>query len=179
MKAQSPTSSFGHGPGANEGVVHAEFLRQWFFAGGETMFELEEVGRRNRGNSTVIKVVGVGGAGGNAVDHMIREGRRRRRFICCNTDSQALNRSIAPSVKLQLGKTGLGAGGKPEKGAALAIEERERIAEALGRAHGLHHRRHGRRHRYRCRPDRRRGGARTGHPDRGRGDQALRFEGKR
>ena len=98
------------------------------------MFELEEVaGPGSDGNSTVIKVVGVGGAGGNAVDHMIREGVGGVEFICCNTDSQALKKSNA-HVKLQLGP-GLGAGGKPEKARELAIAERERIAEALAGAH--------------------------------------------
>ncbi|MBI5107354.1 MAG: cell division protein FtsZ [Rhodocyclales bacterium] len=98
------------------------------------MFELEEVaGPGSDGNSTVIKVVGVGGAGGNAVDHMIREGVGGVEFICCNTDSQALKKSNA-HVKLQLGP-GLGAGGKPEKARELALMERERIAEALQGAH--------------------------------------------
>jgi cell division protein FtsZ len=84
-------------------------------------------------NGTVIKVVGVGGAGGNAVDHMIREGVQGVEFICANTDAQALNRSDAHQ-KLQFGP-GLGAGGKPEKARALAEVERERIADALRGAH--------------------------------------------
>ena len=84
-------------------------------------------------NGTVIKVVGVGGAGGNAVDHMIREGVQGVEFICANTDAQSLNRSDAHQ-KLQFGP-GLGAGGKPEKARALADVERERIAEALQGAH--------------------------------------------
>ncbi|MBV6475546.1 MAG: cell division protein FtsZ [Rhodocyclaceae bacterium] len=84
-------------------------------------------------SGTVIKVVGVGGAGGNAVDHMIREGVQGVEFICANTDAQALNRSNAHR-KLQFGP-GLGAGGKPEKARALADVERERIAEALQGAH--------------------------------------------
>jgi len=84
-------------------------------------------------SGTVIKVVGVGGAGGNAVDHMIREGVQGVEFICANTDAQALNRSDAHR-KLQFGP-GLGAGGKPEKARALADVERERIAEALQGAH--------------------------------------------
>ena len=98
------------------------------------MFELEEVaGQEAEANSTVIKVVGVGGAGGNAVDHMIREGVSGVEFICCNTDAQALKKSAA-HVKLQLG-TGLGAGGKPEKARELAMQDRERIADALRGAH--------------------------------------------
>ncbi|MCC6878762.1 MAG: cell division protein FtsZ [Rhodocyclaceae bacterium] len=84
-------------------------------------------------SGTVIKVVGVGGAGGNAVDHMIREGVQGVAFSCANTDAQALNRSDAHR-KLQFGP-GLGAGGKPEKARALAEVERERIAEALQGAH--------------------------------------------
>jgi len=84
-------------------------------------------------NPTVIKVVGVGGAGGNAVEHMIREGVQGVEFICANTDAQAL-RLASAGVKLQLGP-GLGAGGKPEKARDLASAERELIAEALAGAH--------------------------------------------
>jgi cell division protein FtsZ len=68
---------------------------------------------------TVIKVVGVGGAGGNAVSHMIRKGVQGVEFICANTDAQSLDRSKAHQV-LQLGSTGLGAGAKPEAGKAAA-----------------------------------------------------------
>ncbi|MCX7145428.1 MAG: cell division protein FtsZ [Sulfuritalea sp.] len=98
------------------------------------MFELEEVVTPEpEMGSTVIKVVGVGGAGGNAVEHMIREGVGGVEFICCNTDAQALKKSTA-HIKLQLGP-GLGAGGKPEKARELAILDRVRIAEALTGAH--------------------------------------------
>ena len=98
------------------------------------MFELEEVTTVDEeSGATVIKVVGVGGAGGNAVEHMIREGVGGVEFICCNTDAQALLKSAA-HVKLQLGP-GLGAGGKPEKARELAQAERGRIAEALTGAH--------------------------------------------
>jgi len=98
------------------------------------MFELEEIESENASEgSTVIKVVGVGGAGGNAVEHMIREGVGGVEFICCNTDAQALEKSNA-HVKLQLGP-GLGAGGKPEKAKALAQADRARIAEVLEGAH--------------------------------------------
>ncbi|MFA7280508.1 MAG: cell division protein FtsZ [Sterolibacterium sp.] len=82
---------------------------------------------------TSIKVIGVGGAGGNAVEHMIREGVQGVEFICVNTDAQALSKSSA-GEKLQLGP-GLGAGGKPEKARDLAQGERERIADALRGAH--------------------------------------------
>src|SRR5258706_2395882 len=83
---------------------------------------------------TVIKVIGVGGAGGNAVDHMIRRGVQGVEFICANTDHQALARSQAKNV-IQLGRSGLGAGGKPEEGRKAAEEARERIADALRGAH--------------------------------------------
>lgn len=83
---------------------------------------------------TIIKVVGVGGAGGNAVQHMIRRGVDGVEFICMNTDAGALQRSEA-SVNLQLGSSGLGAGAKPEIGAAAAEEARARIADVLQGAH--------------------------------------------
>ena len=78
----------------------------------------------------VIKVIGVGGAGGNAVDHMIREGVNGVEFIAANTDGMALNRSLAP-IKIQLGKNGRGAGAKPEVGRSAADEYREYIADQL------------------------------------------------
>ncbi len=83
---------------------------------------------------TVIKVIGVGGAGGNAVDHMIREGVQGVEFICANTDAQALRRSLA-SRKIQLGESGLGAGAKPEAGRAEALEAKEALSAALKGAH--------------------------------------------
>jgi len=83
---------------------------------------------------TVIKVIGVGGAGGNAVEHMLRRGVEGVEFICANTDHQALSRSSVKNV-IQLGKTGLGAGSRPEAGRQAAEEARERIADALRGAH--------------------------------------------
>ena len=83
--------------------------------------------------STVIKVIGVGGAGGNAIEHMIRENVQGVEFICVNTDAQALKSSSA-DIKLQIGP-GLGAGGKPEKAREYAEPERETIADALRGAH--------------------------------------------
>ncbi len=82
----------------------------------------------------VIKVIGVGGAGGNAVQHMISRGVQGVEFICANTDAQALARSKADSI-IQLGKSGLGAGAKPEAGRAAAEEARDRIADAMRDAH--------------------------------------------
>jgi len=83
---------------------------------------------------TIIKVVGVGGAGGNAVQHMIRRGVQGVEFICMNTDAGALQCSKA-GLNIQLGATGLGAGAKPEVGAAAAEEAKVRIADALQGAH--------------------------------------------
>ena len=81
-------------------------------------------------SETVIKVIGVGGAGGNAVDHMIREEVMGVEFIAANTDAKALNRSHA-NKKMRLGKTGLGAGAKPEVGRDAAESERDQIAACL------------------------------------------------
>lgn len=93
------------------------------------MFELVDEPQHN----AVIKVVGVGGGGGNAVEHMVTSHVDGVDFICANTDSQALKNMSARSV-LQLGSTvtkGLGAGANPEVGRQAAMEDRERIAEAL------------------------------------------------
>jgi cell division protein FtsZ len=85
---------------------------------------------------TRIKVMGVGGGGGNAVDHMIARNVQGVEFICANTDAQALNRSSAHNV-IQLGHTGLGAGAKPEAGKLAAEEAIDRIREAIDGAHML------------------------------------------
>ena len=79
---------------------------------------------------SIIKVVGVGGGGGNAVNHMYREGIHDVTFVLCNTDNQALNDSPVP-VHLQLGKEGLGAGNKPEKARQAAEESIEDIRNML------------------------------------------------
>jgi cell division protein FtsZ len=97
------------------------------------MFEIEEVVDPSPANTTIIKVIGVGGAGGNAVEHMIREGVSGVEFISVNTDAQALRNSSA-GAKLQLGP-GLGAGGRPGKARELAEVDREQIAESLRGAH--------------------------------------------
>jgi cell division protein FtsZ len=85
---------------------------------------------------TQIKVIGVGGGGGNAVEHMIAQGVQGVEFICANTDAQALHRSSAGTL-VQLGQTGLGAGSKPEKGRESAQEAVEKIKEAIAGAHML------------------------------------------
>ncbi|HEV7816862.1 MAG TPA: cell division protein FtsZ [Janthinobacterium sp.] len=83
---------------------------------------------------TVIKVVGVGGAGGNAVNHMVLSGTSDIEFICVNTDAQALS-NAGNAVKIQLGETGLGAGSDPVVGRETALRQRSSIATALKGAH--------------------------------------------
>jgi cell division protein FtsZ len=81
----------------------------------------------------LIKVIGVGGCGGNAINHMIEQEVQGVQFVAINTDAQALRGNKAVT-QLQIGKTltkGLGAGAKPEVGHAAALEDRERIAEIL------------------------------------------------
>jgi cell division protein FtsZ len=93
------------------------------------MFELVDA----QPQEAVIKVIGVGGCGGNAVDHMIEAGVQGVEFICANTDSQALKRNKS-RVQLQLGASvtkGLGAGANPEIGRQAAVEDRERIIELI------------------------------------------------
>ncbi|MGK0404850.1 MAG: cell division protein FtsZ [Oleispira sp.] len=96
------------------------------------MFELADEPQQN----AVIKVIGVGGGGGNAVQHMVVNNIEGVEFICANTDSQALRKVEARSV-IQLGGAvtkGLGAGANPEVGRQAAMEDRDRIAEAISGA---------------------------------------------
>lgn len=93
------------------------------------MFELMDTYSQN----AVIKVIGVGGGGGNAVDHMVAASIDGVEFICANTDAQALKKSGAKTL-LQLGggiTKGLGAGANPEIGRKAAMEDRERIVELV------------------------------------------------
>lgn len=93
------------------------------------MFELMDANSQN----AVIKVIGVGGGGGNAVNHMVDSEIDGVEFICANTDAQALKNSHVRTV-LQLGNTqtkGLGAGANPEVGRQAALEDRERIQEVI------------------------------------------------
>ena len=93
------------------------------------MFELTE----SQQDNAVIKVVGVGGGGGNAVEHMVAENIDGVEFFCANTDAQALKNSNAKN-HIQLGDAltkGLGAGANPQIGREAAEEDRERIKEAL------------------------------------------------
>ena len=85
------------------------------------------------GNDNIIKVIGVGGGGGNAVNHMYKLGIKDVDFAVCNTDSQALDNSSVP-LKVQLGSTlteGRGAGNKPEIGRNSAVENIEEIGTLL------------------------------------------------
>ncbi len=96
------------------------------------MFELVDA----YGQSAVIKVVGVGGGGGNAVQHMVNASLEGVDFICANTDAQALQRTNAKST-LQLGTEitkGLGAGANPEIGRQSALEDRDRIHDVIAGA---------------------------------------------
>lgn len=93
------------------------------------MFEIME----KDSQEAVIKVIGVGGCGGNAVEHMMSKNVSGVEFICANTDMQALKKSHAKTV-LQIGEDitkGLGAGAKPEIGREAALEDRDRIAEVI------------------------------------------------
>ena len=96
--------------------------------------EMIEIQEFNQG--TQIKVIGVGGGGGNAVAHMIQCGVQGVEFICANTDAQALDRGNSHKI-IQLGGSGLGAGGKPEKGRDAAEMALEDIRSAISGAHML------------------------------------------
>ena len=96
------------------------------------MFELMD----STSQSAVIKVIGVGGGGGNAVEHMVCESIEGVEFICANTDAQALEKSSSRTA-IQIGThitKGLGAGANPEIGRQAAMEDRDRIEEALAGA---------------------------------------------
>ena len=109
------------------------------------MFELLDT----VGQQAVIKVIGIGGGGGNALRHMMDSSVDGVEFICANTDSQAL-KDMGDATILQLGNgltKGLGAGANPEVGRQAAMEDRDRIADVLQGACG-----HGWRHWYWCGP---------------------------
>ena len=94
------------------------------------MFEIVN----DQAHGPVIKVIGVGGAGGNAVTHMIRRGVEKVEFIAVNTDAQVLARNQARN-QIQLGSSGLGAGARPDEAKAVALAERDRLEEAIAGAH--------------------------------------------
>ncbi|HOE83677.1 MAG TPA: cell division protein FtsZ [Sphaerochaeta sp.] len=100
------------------------------------MFEVEDMVKDEQATSTVIKVIGVGGAGGNAVNRMIASGLKKVHFVTMNTDMQALQRSNA-QTRLPIGREltgGLGAGGIPEVGEKAAQESKEEIRREVENA---------------------------------------------
>jgi cell division protein FtsZ len=103
---------------------------------GETHMTIEMIEVEEFNLGTQIKVIGVGGGGGNAVEHMIDRSVGGVEFICANTDAQALTRSAAHRT-IQLGVSGLGAGSKPEKGRHAAEDAIEDIRAAIEGAHML------------------------------------------
>ena len=90
------------------------------------MFEIVN----EQAHGPLIRVIGVGGAGGNAVNHMIEKGVSMVEFIAVNTDAQVLARNQARN-QIQIGTSGLGAGAKPEAAKQVAIAERDRLEEAI------------------------------------------------
>jgi cell division protein FtsZ len=97
---------------------------------------IEMIEEEGFNQGTQIKVIGVGGGGGNAVEHMIQSSVDNVEFICANTDAQALSRSSAHKT-IQLGASGLGAGSKPDKGREAAEMAEADIREAIQGAHML------------------------------------------
>lgn len=91
---------------------------------------LEVVDTDNKGSLAVIRVIGVGGGGGNAINNMILQGLHGVDFIAVNTDAQDLQRSHSVK-KFQIGEKGLGAGAQPEVGREAALEEREKLVELV------------------------------------------------
>ena len=104
-----------------------------------------------KNQSNVIKVIGVGGGGSNAINHMFQQGIKGVDFVICNTDAQALQNSGVPN-KIQLGVNlteGLGAGANPEVGEKAAVESLDDIKRMLdtNTKNGVYHCRNGRRNR--------------------------------
>lgn len=117
---ETQTTSAGAAPGTPLLEVGPE--------GADELLDFESAGMQAR-----IRVIGVGGAGGNALDTMIRAGLQGVEFICANTDAQALEHKLAPT-KVQLGAAltrGLGCGANPEKGRAAALEDRDKLRDLL------------------------------------------------
>lgn len=114
-------------------------------------------------DDAVIKVVGVGGGGGNAVEHMVRESIEGVEFISVNTDAQALRKTSVNTV-IQIGgdiTKGLGAGANPQVGREAALEDRDRLKEILTGADMVFIYRYGWWYRYRCSSSNRRSSERT------------------
>ena len=100
------------------------------------IFDIEDAAAAEQSAPTIIKVVGVGGGGGNAVNRMIASGLKKVSFVALNTDVQALQRSNA-QTRIAIGKEltgGLGAGGVPEIGEKAALESKDDIRAELENA---------------------------------------------
>lgn len=97
---------------------------------------IEMIENQEFDQGTCIKVIGVGGGGGNAVQHMIEKNVQGVEFICANTDAQALS-SNAAERHIQLGQNGLGAGSKPEQGREAAVQAENEIRKSLEGANML------------------------------------------
>jgi cell division protein FtsZ len=110
--------------------------RPAFFYRQDNIMTIEMIQTEEFNQGTQIKVIGVGGGGGNAVEHMIERQVQGVEFICANTDAQALARSAAHRF-VQLGQTGLGAGSKPDKGREAAEAAEADIRSAIEGAHML------------------------------------------
>ena len=132
-------------------------------------------------NSARILVIGVGGAGNNAVNRMVEENIMGVEFIGINTDKQALQFCKAPTA-MQIGEKltkGLGAGAKPEIGEKAAEESQEETGSGNeGRGHGIRNLRHGRRNRYGSSSGDRENRQGYGNSDGGRCNEALPFRGE-
>src|SRR5262249_55549083 len=119
---------------AHERVVSTQFLERFlkrnYRQGDNNMFEIVD----SEVSVPIIKVIGVGGAGGNAVNHMTDQGGQAVESIAVTTDAQVLSRNKAAN-QIQLGSSGLGAGAKPEEARAVALADRDRIEEAVAGAH--------------------------------------------
>jgi cell division protein FtsZ len=127
MSKRSPKTSGSKGSGASGGVAKSDLLAG--VGGDSELLEFENASR----NQAAIKVVGVGGGGGNALNNMIESGLRGVEFVAANTDAQALEHNAA-EIKVQLGgeiTRGLGCGADPEKGRGAALEVRERLRETF------------------------------------------------
>lgn len=109
----------------NEQINSTEDFSGGFNNNNETLVEFDEQETTN-----IIKVIGVGGGGSNAVNYMFKQGIKGVDFVVCNTDAQALQASPVP-IKVRLGNRRLGAGSKPEVGKQAAIESAEELRKAL------------------------------------------------
>jgi cell division protein FtsZ len=117
-------------------LIHFSYPRQLQNRYKESTMSIEMIETEGFHSGTQIKVIGVGGGGSNAVEHMIARKVQGVEFICANTDAQALSRASS-GVTIQLGTNGLGAGSRPEKGREAAEIASDEIRQAIRGAHML------------------------------------------